>query len=493
MKEKCAIYARNLAHWDCGQNVGRAGVREGVRMYSREDREWALYVLSETRSLREAARITGISHVTIARWRDAAGGPPAPRKRKSPVYLSHERKMELVTRLEAGERAADLAAETGITASAVTNWHRRFREEGVIALMSGNELRAASPAPAEPPSGEEALRRRCKELELENAVLRGTVEILKKDPGADPSALTAAERAALADTLRGEFPLADVLSVLSLPRSTYHYHRARRGYDRHAWLRPLVREAFASGRGAYGYRRVHAALSAGGVRVSEKVVRRVMREEGLAAALPRRRRAYSSYAGEAGLRSAPNLLLEDGTRDRHDFSAAHPNEKWVTDITEFALPCGDKVYLSPVVDLFDGAVISFAAGTSPSKALVGGMLAEAAAHLREGEAPVLHSDRGWHYRTPDWVASCKDAGIIRSMSRKGHSPDNAAMEGWFGRLKVEFFHGADWSGWTADGFCEALSEHIKWSMSGRLKAFDEGGRMVYDTVEGRRRRLGLAA
>ncbi len=160
-------------------------------------------------------------------------------------------------------------------------------------------------------------------------------------------------------------------------------------------------------------------------------------------------------------------------------------------------PIGDyygsanKVYLSPAVDLFDGDVAAFSVGTSPSKALVAEMLAGAVAAA--GGGFTLHSDRGWHYRTPDWVRACGEAGVERSMSRKGHSPDNAACEGFFGRLKVEFFHGRDWRGVSAERFAAELAEWIRWYREGRLKAFDEGGRKVYDTIAGRRRRLGLAA
>ena len=186
------------------------------------------------------------------------------------------------------------------------------------------------------------------------------------------------------------------------------------------------------------------------------------------------------------------LLLGDAGRDLHDFSAAAPGEVLVTDITEFRLPDDPrKVYLSPAVDLFDGDVAAFSVGTSPSKALVAEMLAGAVAAA--GGGFTLHSDRGWHYRTPDWVRACGEAGVERSMSRKGHSPDNAACEGFFGRLKVEFFHGRDWRGVSAERFAAELAEWIRWYREGRLKAFDEGGRKVYDTIAGRRRRLGLAA
>ena len=126
-------------------------------------------------------------------------------------------------------------------------------------------------------------------------------------------------------------------------------------------------------------------------------------------------------------------------------------------------------------------------GHSPGTGLPAGAGAAA------GGGFTLHSDRGWHYRTPDWVRACGEAGVERSMSRKGHSPDNAACEGFFGRLKVEFFHGRDWRGVSAERFAAELAEWIRWYREGRLKAFDEGGRKVYDTIAGRRRRLGLAA
>ena len=428
-------------------------------MYPLETRELAVEAVAAGFSLTEAAELAGCSRTAVVNWAKAAGVAPPPRKKA--VYLPFDRKMELVARLEAGERAADLAAEAGVTAAAVSGWRRRLREEGALSLMTDSDIAARAPEPREAPSELEELRARCEELELRNAVLEGTIDILKKDPGADLSALTAAERAALADRLRGRFGLRAALAALSLPRSTF-YDRLAAGLDP---ARPVA--------------------------VFEKVVRRIMAEEGLRARAPRAAR-YSSYAGEEGRAAAPNLLLVDAGRDLHDFSAAAPGEVLVTDITEFRLPDDPrKVYLSPAVDLFDGDVAAFSVGTSPSKALVAEMLAGAVAAA--GGGFTLHSDRGWHYRTPDWVRACGEAGVERSMSRKGHSPDNAACEGFFGRLKVEFFHGRDWRGVSAERFAAELAEWIRWYREGRLKAFDEGGRKVYDTIAGRRRRLGLAA
>ena len=151
-----------------------------------------------------------------------------------------------------------------------------------------------------------------------------------------------------------------------------------------------------------------------------------------------------------------------------------------------------KLYLSAILDLCDRRIVSFAIRDANDTALVHSTL-DQALETNPGVHLLLHSDRGWHYRTPDWVRACREAGVERSMSRKGHSPDNAACEGFFGRLKVEFFHGRDWRGVSAERFAAELAEWIRWYREGRLKAFDEGGRKVYDTIAGRRRRLGLAA
>ena len=142
--------------------------------------------------------------------------------------------------------------------------------------------------------------------------------------------------------------------------------------------------------GCYGYRRLHAALKGLGRSVSEKVVRRLMKEEHLAVRNIRRWH-YNSYLGEISP-AAPNLI-------NWDFHAEKPNEKWLTDMTEFRLPAG-KVYLSPIIDCFDGMAVTWAIGTSPSARLVNSMLDAAISGLREGERPILHSDRGGHYRWP---------------------------------------------------------------------------------------------
>ena len=210
----------------------------------------------------------------------------------------------------------------------------------------------------------------------------------------------------------------------------------------------------------YGYRRIQACLSVQSVKVSEKVVRRLMKQECLVAATSKRRR-YGSYLGE--ISPAPDNLLN------RDFSADAPNEKWLTDITEFQIPAG-KVYLSPMIDCFDGMVVSWSIGTRPSAELVNTMLDAAIDKVAaSGERPVVHSDRGGHYRWPGWLARIAEAKLSRSMSRKGCSPDNAACEGFFGRLKTEMFFSRDWLSTTIEEFVLALDIYIRWYNETRIK------------------------
>ena len=144
------------------------------------------------------------------------------------------------------------------------------------------------------------------------------------------------------------------------------------------------------------------------------------------------------------------------------------NEKWLTDITEFAIPAG-KVYLSPIVDCFDGLLVNWNISTSPDALLVNSMLDDAAKLLSVGEKPIIHSDRGVHYRWPGWIDRMEKNGFIRSMSKKGCSPDNSACEGVFGRIKNEMFYNADWSGVNISEFIGILNDYLYWYNEKRIK------------------------
>jgi putative transposase len=191
-----------------------------------------------------------------------------------------------------------------------------------------------------------------------------------------------------------------------------------------------------------------------------------MKQEALAVPKPRRRR-FSSYLGE--ISTAPENIIN------RDFQASAPNEKWLTDITEFHIRAG-KVYLSPIIDCFDGMVISWAIVTKPDAGLTNTMLDAALEIIADSEVlPIIHSDRGGHYRWPGWLERVNAAGIIRSMSRKASSQDNAACEGFFGRLKTEFIYLHDWRAFTLAQFIDAVDAYIRLCSESRIK-LSIGGR-----------------
>ena len=173
-----------------------------------------------------------------------------------------------------------------------------------------------------------------------------------------------------------------------------------------------------------------------------------------------RKKKYSSYVGEVSP-EVENLI------DR-DFSADAPNLKWLTDITEFSISAG-KVYLSPIIDCFDGMAVSWTIGISPNAELVNSMLDAALPLLTGREHPIIHSDRGGHYRWPGWIERMEKAELTRSMSKKGCSPDNSACEGFFGRLKNEMFYGRSWVGISLDDFINTLDTYMRWYNEARIK------------------------
>jgi transposase InsO family protein len=153
---------------------------------------------------------------------------------------------------------------------------------------------------------------------------------------------------------------------------------------------------------------------------------------------------------------------------QRDFHAELPNQKWLTDITEFSIPAG-KVYLSPIIDCFDGMPVSWRIGCSPSAQMANAMLRDAIASLKPTERPIIHSDRGGHYRWPERIKITSDAGLTRSMSKKGCSPDNSACEGFFGRLKNEMFYGKSWEGLSLAQFMASLDSYMHWYKEKRIK------------------------
>ena len=221
-----------------------------------------------------------------------------------------------------------------------------------------------------------------------------------------------------------------LLKAAGLSRSTFYYQaKVLETGDKYASLKSSVKAVYERRKGRYGCRRITAQLRQAGQAVNHKTVQRLMNNLGLKSLV--RPKKYRSYRGECA--SSPNVL-------NRQFNAARPNEKWVTDVTEFNVR-GDKLYLSSIMDLYNGEIVAYEMQARPLYSLVGNMISKALSKLKGRAAvPLLHSDQGWHYQIPAYRKQLSDRGLAQSMSREGNCLDNAAMESFFGTLKSEFFY-----------------------------------------------------
>ena len=240
-----------------------------------------------------------------------------------------------------------------------------------------------------------------------------------------------------------------------MARSTFYYNNKEKP-DKWAVERQRIAELYHQNKGRYGYRRLTLAMRNEGYVISGKTVRRLMADAGIKCLV--RMKKYKSYKGEVG-RIAPNLL-------ERDFKSDVPRKKMVTDITEFHL-FGVKIYLSTVLDLYNGEIIYYTVYRHPVMDMVKDMMVGTIAIIGNKTNAILHSDQGWHYQNKNYQNILKENNIRQSMSRKGNCLDNAVMENFFGLLKSEllYLHKFD----SVEHFLEELKEYIRYYNQDRIK------------------------
>ena len=227
--------------------------------------------------------------------------------------------------------------------------------------------------------------------------------------------------------------------------------------DKYKEVKAEIITIYHENKGRYGYRRITAALRNSGIHLNHKTVQRLMKELGLVCCV--RVKKYRSYKGEVG-KIAPNLL-------NRNFHAEKPNQKWVTDVTEFSL-FGQKLYLSPVLDLHNGYLVSYTISDRPVLGMVTSMLEKAFETIPDGTGLILHSDQGWQYQHKQYQRMLRKKGIRQSMSRKGNCLDNAVMENFFGLLKSELFYLQEFK--SLDHFKQELVDYLDYYNNRRIKA-----------------------
>ena len=231
--------------------------------------------------------------------------------------------------------------------------------------------------------------------------------------------------------------------------------------DKYEAVKAEITVIYHENKGRYGYRRITAELHKRNFRLNHKTVQRLMKELGLVCRV--RMKKYRSYKGEVG-KIAPNLL-------NRDFHAEKPNQKWVTDVTEFSL-FGEKLYLSPILDLHSSDLVSYTISDRPVLRMVTTMLNEAFAKIPDGTGLILHSDQGWQYQHRQYRRMLREKGIRQSMSRKGNCLDNAVIENFFGLLKSELLYLQEFQ--SMEHFKQELLDYLDYYNNRRIKAKRKG-------------------
>lgn len=242
-----------------------------------------------------------------------------------------------------------------------------------------------------------------------------------------------------------------------MARSTYYYYqKSNRIRDKYHQIKDMIKLIYHQHKGRLGYRRITLEIRHRGFIINHKTVLRLMKMLGLKSLI--RVKKYKSYKGEHG-KIAPNIL-------KRDFKAEQPNQKWATDITEFNVK-GKKLYLSPVIDLFNGEIISYELSERPNFEQVANMLKKSFKKISRKPDLILHSDQGWQYQMKQYQRMLHEKGITQSMSRKGNCLDNAVIENFFGIIKSELFYLEKFS--SISQLKEEIVKYIHYYNNDRIK------------------------
>lgn len=210
--------------------------------------------------------------------------------------------------------------------------------------------------------------------------------------------------------------------------------------------------------GIYGYRRMTLHMNRKfDQKLNHKRIYRLMQVCEIQSVIRRKRKRYKA--------STPHHICENLLN--REFTAKKPNEKWVTDVTEFKYGQTKKAYLSAILDLCDGSIVSYVFGHSNNNQLVFKTLDRATKQLNEGQFPLIHSDRGYQYTSKGFKKRIQKAEMTHSMSRVGRCIDNGPMESFWGALKTEKYYLNKFE--TFEELSAAIDEYIHFYNHERLQ------------------------
>ena len=254
----------------------------------------------------------------------------------------------------------------------------------------------------------------------------------------------------------------ELLKLAEMARSTFYYYlkKYKSNHDKYHKIKKEIFNIFNENKGRYGYRRITLELKNRGFNINHKTVSKLMNILGIKS-IQRPKIRYNSYQGSIG-KIANNLL-------KRDFKADKPNQKWVTDVTEFKVH-DRKLYLSPIIDLFNGEIISYNLSKHPTFQQITDMLEKAFIKIKNNTNLILHSDQGWQYQMKIYQNMLKEKGIKQSMSRKGNCLDNSCAENFFGILKSELFYPKEKEYKNIEELEKDIKEYIEYYNNSRIKS-----------------------
>lgn len=243
-----------------------------------------------------------------------------------------------------------------------------------------------------------------------------------------------------------------------MARSVFYYHKGKSNKaDKYKHHKVIIKQIYDQHKGRYGYRRITAQMQNMGYVINKKTTLKLMRELDLKAKKAKVR--YNSYAGENPDIMAENIIAGN-------FNCEQPNLKWTTDITQIKIR--EKwLYLSPLLDMFNGEIISYSLSHNPNTELVTDMLIKAFKKVKQTKDIIIHSDRGKQYQAQAYRDVLKKYKITQSMSRKGNCYDNAMMESFFGSLKTELLYNQSFK--SENHFIEELHKYMDYYNNIRIK------------------------
>jgi len=262
-------------------------------------------------------------------------------------------------------------------------------------------------------------------------------------------------------------------SLPNLPRSDYYYWKNRIDPDtKNSDLMNAITAIYTDNHKRYGYRRITLQLKNEGWNVNHKTVKRLMSKLNLYGVTPRAK--YKSYKGDFNETVDNKLLYKRVDTKNHrteyirDFSTTNVNEKWTTDVSEFHIAAG-KLYLSPILDMYNREIVSYNISRSPSYVQIKDMLTKAFDRFDDLSNLIFHSDQGWQYQMFHYHKELRERGITQSMSRKGNCLDNSPMENFFGKMKNEMFYGHEYEFKTLEQLQKAMEEYIEYYNNERIQ------------------------